>query len=247
MTVARVLVVQPAPHAPMGRLQEWWAAAGLQLDVVSPSEGDAVPTALDHDALVVMGGSMGANDDDAYPWLTDVKRLLADSSKNATPTLGVCLGHQLLAVACGGVVVPNPAGIQAGVQDVGLLGTAASDPLFGGLFEPVAVQWNHDLVVELPPGATLLASHGAGTVQAMRTGPLAWGVQFHPEVDIGVVRGWADRDVATGELAASDADALIAPLAERDSTLVRHWEPWADRFAALVIRHAASPRSRSAA
>lgn len=247
MSAARVLVIQPAPHAPVARLGQWWRAAGLELDLVSPLEGDAVPAAFDHDALVVMGGSMGANDDAAFPWLTEVKRLLAWSAENRTPTLGVCLGHQLLAVACGGTVTPNPAGIQAGVQEVGLLEAAAGDPLLAGLANPVAVQWNHDLVVDLPPGATLLATHPSGTVQAMRTGPQAWGVQFHPEVDARIVRDWADRDVADGGMRVTAADAASAPVAERDATLVGHWQPWAERFAALVIRHAASRRNWSAA
>jgi len=243
MTGAHVLVIQPVQHAPVGRLREWWHSAGLRLDVLSPSDGDAVPppeAAGDWDGVVVMGGPMGANDDAEFGWLTDVKRLLARTSSDGVPTLGVCLGHQLLAVACGGKVARNDAGIQAGLRDVRLGAATRTDPLHGGLGgDPVAVQWNNDVVVEVPVRATVLASTPEGVPQAIRTGPRAWGVQFHPEVDVATVRDWADRDVQDGSMSAAVAGQLIAEIERADASLVGCWRPWAERFAAVVERHAA--------
>jgi len=112
------------------------------------------------------------------------------------PTLGVCLGHQLLAVARGGLVEPNPAGKQMGVLPIGFRPEGADDRLLGPLAADataVSIQWNDDIVVRLPPGAELLAATPDGVPQALRLGDAAWGVQFHPEVDAGVVTAWAEE------------------------------------------------------
>lgn len=244
MTGARVLVIQPVPYAPVGRLGEWWQSGGLDIDVLSLADGDVVPppeAVAGWDGVVVMGGPMGANDDAEFPWIADVKRLLAQTSSDGVPTLGVCLGHQLLAVACGGQVARNDAGIQAGLRRVELRPGAQADPLHGGLGDDsVAVQWNNDVVVELPVGATVLASTPEGVPQAIRTGTRAWGVQFHPEVDVRTVRDWADRDVQDGSVSPVLADQLLAEIERADASLVACWRPWAARFAAVVARYAAA-------
>jgi GMP synthase (glutamine-hydrolysing) len=236
----RVLLIQPTPYAPVGRLGDWLEWAGLELEVISPSEGDAVPAAPPHDAVVVMGGSMGANDDSLYPWLTELKALLARSAADGLPTLGVCLGHQLLAVACGGRVVRNDAGITAGLRRVGLSPGAASDPLHEVIgSSPVAVQWNNDIVVRMPPGGSVLASTESGVPQAIRTGERAWGVQFHPEADVHRVRNWAERDIAAGTMTPDAAEPLLDEIEAADQALVASWRPWAERFAAIVVAYAA--------
>ena len=57
----------------------------------------------------------------------------------------------------------------------------------------MSVQWNDDIVVDVPDGAVLLAATPDGTPQALRVGGRAWGVQFHPEVDAAIVRAWAEE------------------------------------------------------
>ena len=97
----------------------------------------------------------------------------------------------------------------------------------------VATHWNNDLVVELPPGAVELARTPAG-VQALRLGAAAWGVQFHPEVDLELVRPWAAADVGSGELAPERAETWLAEVATADAALVATWRPFVHRFAALL-------------
>ena len=107
--MARLLVVQHEPDAPVAWLGEWWAELGLDLDVVRGDLGQPVverwhdlPVAPD--GLVVLGGAMGACDDAVAPWLAPTRALIADAVARQVPTLGVCLGHQLAAVALGGTV-----------------------------------------------------------------------------------------------------------------------------------------------
>jgi GMP synthase-like glutamine amidotransferase len=120
------------------------------------------------------------------PWITGEIELLRDAVQQRLPTLGVCLGGQLLAVAAGAEVrrAREP---EIGFYDVAL---THDDPVLGTLpqrFE--AYQW-HSYTFELPAGAVELARSPVCS-QAFRLHDSAWGVQFHPEVTPEIVRGWA--------------------------------------------------------
>ena len=224
-----VLVVQHEDEAPPAWFGEWLTEAGLRLDVRHPYAGDELPLTLDGNAgLLVLGGEMGAYDDPAHPWLRATKRLLREAVDTRVPTLGICLGHQLLAVATGGRVEPHPTGRQRGLYPMDWTDAAVDDALFGplvragGYDEPVAVQWNVDVVAELPPGAQALARSADGVLQAMRVGDSAWGIQAHPEAGVDVVGTWS--------LDASD-QPLVATLGPAEPRLRACWRPLADGFA----------------
>ena len=236
----RVAVVQHTAVCPPGRVGDWLTAQGCRLEVFRCFAGDALPASLaPYDGLVVLGGEMGASDDDAHPWLPGTRALLRAAVAGGTPTLAVCLGLQLLAVACGGRVAPSPTGPQIGVRALEPEPAAGTDPLLGAVAAGApAVHWNNDLVVETPPAATVLA-RTAGTVQALRLGASVWGVQFHPEVDVATLRLWADADVAAGLLDAQLAADQLATVAAVDAELVRTWRAVTGRFAE-VLRSAAA-------
>lgn len=215
---------------------EWLAEAGAALDVRRPYAGDRLPGSLaGHAGLLVLGGSMGAYDDATHPWLDDVKQLLRSAARDAVPALGICLGHQLAAVALGGRVARNPRGQQIGVLEVGWQPAAGEDPLFGDLIgQTPAVQWNNDIVTGLPPDAVLLARAATGEVQAARFAPTVWGVQWHPEAGEQVVSAWADHDRDQAVERGIDVDGYVADVAAATDELRRTWRGLADRFAALV-------------
>ena len=174
---APILVVQHETDCPTGWVGDWLVEAGAELDVRHPYRGDDLPSDLHgYSGLIVLGGSMGANDDAENPWLTATKALIREGAVRRVPVLGICLGHQLCAVALGGEVVRNPRGQQIGVIPVGWTDEAAADELFGAMAGPVrAVQWNNDIVRRLPEGAVLLAETPAGEVLASRFAPTVWG------------------------------------------------------------------------
>ncbi|HVW81418.1 MAG TPA: type 1 glutamine amidotransferase [Mycobacteriales bacterium] len=226
--MSRALVVQHVALEGPGRFAQWLPSYGVELDVVRPYAGDALPDVLEAEALIVMGGPMGAYDDEAAAWLPAVKRLLAAAVDAGIPTLGVCLGAQLLAVATGGRVERGGNGPEIGLGEVEV---HTPDSLLALGAVPV-VQWHFDTVTELPPGAELLASSAAYPVQAYRVGAAAWGLQYHVEADPHLVAEWVraeDRD---------ERDVL-APIRAADASIAAAGEQVALRFAAVVNERAA--------
>ena len=80
------------------------------------------------------------------------------------------------------------------------------------------MQWNDDIVVRLPPDATLLAATPDGVPQAMRVGDAAWGVQFHPEVDAAIVTAWAEEHGPPTPAQAAALDDIAARSAITEAT-----------------------------
>src|SRR4051795_11980632 len=139
------VVVQHVPHEGPGWLAEILTGAGLSLDVRRMYDGASLPALAEADALVVLGGPMGAYDDERVPWLGAVKRLLGEAVEHTVPTLGVCLGAQLLAVACGGSVTKGAAGPELGVGTVQLMPAAQDDELLRDVSRELqTVQWHWD-------------------------------------------------------------------------------------------------------
>jgi GMP synthase (glutamine-hydrolysing) len=115
------------------------------------------------------------------PWMLETEAWLRDVVASGTPTLGICFGHQLLAQALGGQVRRNPEGREIGTIRIERL---ADDPIFDDV--PLAFDANAthvETVVELPPGAVVLARSSKDRHQTLRFAPKVYGTQFHPEID----------------------------------------------------------------
>ncbi|MGN6300618.1 MAG: type 1 glutamine amidotransferase [Angustibacter sp.] len=224
--------MQHQDDCPPALVGDWLVAAGCRLDVRHPYAGDALPADLGrHRALLVLGGSMGAADDAQHPWLAPTRALVRAAVADGVPTLGICLGHQLVAAALGGTVEVNRHGRQFGVLPMGWLADAAGDAVLGSRPQR-CIHWNNDVVTALPPGAVMLAEAPDGTVQAARFAASAWGVQPHPEVDDAIVARWAadERDEIGPEILDAALEEMSAALAD----LTRGWQPVAAAVAAQL-------------
>jgi GMP synthase-like glutamine amidotransferase len=188
----RVLALIHGTNARGGVFYDAIDEAGHRYDEWSLAWGTPPPvTVEDYEAVIVLGGSMHADQDDRHPWLREEDAFIRDLLERRVPLLGVCLGIQLIAKAAGAAVYPLGGGPEIGWFPVELAAAAAEDPVLGGLpgrFD--AFGW-HYYSYDLPPGAEELA-RSTRCNQAYRFGEAAWGVQFHPEVTLETVRSWLD-------------------------------------------------------
>ena len=153
------------------------AAAGHRLVEWSFEAGGAPP---DADAVLVFGGAIHPDQDDRHEWMRAELAWLERLIDEAVPTLGICLGSQLLARVAGAWTGPLAAP-EIGWHEVELTDEGAADPVLSALprrFD--ALEWHH-YGHGLPDGAVALARNDAA-LQGFRLGDACWGVQFHPEV-----------------------------------------------------------------
>ena len=182
-----------------------------------------------------LGGAMGACDDAAVPWLARVRSMLAEASSSRRPVLGICLGAQMLAAACGGKVEPSPSGGELGLGRIDLNDESRRDRLFAPMASPVeAAQWHDDEITELPAGAVLLGSSARCSVQAFRVADRAWGVQFHPEASGAVMQAWAEAEHSLPPARLRQVQLAISAVRAAEERLFEYWRGFAERFAAIV-------------
>lgn len=232
----QLLIVKTGSTLPPLRRQgdfEDWIAAGLQrgdasgtCETVDVTDSPGALPPPEAPAGIVVSGSP-AMVSAREPWSEATGSWLAEAAHAGVPILGICYGHQLLAHALGGRAGPNPRGREIGTVEVQRLPEAAGDPLLGRLPERFPAHVTHEeSVLELPPGARRLAWNDHDAFQAFRWGERAWGVQFHPEFDAAITRGYifhrrrdlrqealAPRDLLRRVVETPDATALLAGFA----------------------------------
>lgn len=188
MTSDKILVIVHQKHSTPGRVGELLQARGYTLDRCCPClDHPLPPDPCAYAGVVVFGGPMSANDHDCLAGIgyeTEYTRRVVECG---VPFLGICLGGQILARAYGGRVAPHP---ERHVE----IGYTPVEPAPGAedLFEHSRFfyQWHRE-GFELPDCATLLAT-GSGPFpnQAFRIGDRAYGLQFHPEITLAMIRRW---------------------------------------------------------
>lgn len=174
----RALVVRHVPHEGVAGFIAPLEAAGYAIEGVAA--GDPGFDAVDFmapDLLVLMGGPMAVYERDVHPWIDGELVRLAARLAEDLPTLGVCLGSQMIAAALGADVRPGPVR-EVGFAPIDLNEAGRASPLAALAGIPL-LHWHGDLFA-IPDGATLLASTAAAPQAFARGRTLA--LQCHPEM-----------------------------------------------------------------
>jgi len=224
----RALALRHVHFEDLGTLAGPLAERGYAIDYVEAgSRLPAAEEALAADLMVVLGGPIGVYEEASYPFLAGELGLIGRRLAAQRPTLGICLGAQLMARSLGARVYPS------GIKEIGWSALALSE---AGRRSPLALledspvlHWHGD-TYDLPHDAVHLASTPACRQQAFALGRYALGLQFHLEVDSHRIESWLVGHACELAQAGLDVAALRgashihgAPLAERAGRVLHAW------------------------
>ena len=228
----RVLAIVHQDDAPPGTFGEVVHEHGHELEVASFVPGVADPPSGAYDAVMIFGGSMQVDQDDQNPWLETERDFVRGLLEREVPTLGVCLGAQLIAQTAGAKV--GPASVpEVGWFEVDLSLEALDDPVLGGCPRRFAAYQGHSYGFTLPPDAIPLAHGHSDALQAYRIGETTWGIQFHPEVTWEIVEPWIAERARDGDV--EDEEALR----EETRANLPRWQAFGRSLCARFLEHTA--------
>ena len=200
--MSRLLVLQHLEREGPGLFLQIAKERGLSICIFRLDLGDSLPKLGNGDLLLVLGGSMGIRDirNPLYPWLIKEVDLIKEALNQRIGIIGVCLGAQLLAYAAGGDVEVLQEGIshqplpEIGWSTITSHSFEKNNKLKTLLYNPFPVlHWHGDRIL-LPTSAELIASSSRCREQLFKIGSLAYGLQFHIEIENEMVIRWIEED-----------------------------------------------------
>ena len=163
--------------------------AGYQIQYLDPTRDDLEP-AKDAALTVFLGGPIGVYGDADYPFLKQEIDIAARRLKKKQPMLGICLGAQIIARACGAKVYAGNHGKEIGWKAIALT-DAGKKSVIAPLGEQGAQMFHwHGDTFDLPPNATLLASTDSYPNQIFSIEDHVLAFQCHPELNPVDIEQW---------------------------------------------------------
>ena len=224
----RALVIRHVDHEGIAGYREPVEAAGYVIERVAAHQaGCARVDVMSPDLLVVMGGPMGVYDTDQFPWLAEEIVVIRQRLAANLPTLGVCLGSQLIAVALGAGVRKGP------VREIGFAPIALTEAGRAGPLRHLdgvdLLHWHGD-TFDVPDGADLLATT-VPYAQAFARGRNLLALQFHAEMgEDERFEHWLANDAAdiaevgeTQEALRDAHDRLGPPAVAAGRSMIAEW------------------------
>ena len=207
----RAHYLQHVPFEGLGSIESWLRGAGYEITNTRFYESGELPNIPDIDLLIIMGGPMSVNDERHYPWLKKEKAFIKKVIQAGTPTLGICLGAQLIATSMGGDVFPSS------VKEIGWFPIQTTQTDNNGFFQfpkEIKVFHWHGETFNLPAGAVQIAQSKGCENQAFQIGDTVIGLQFHlettPRSAQAIVEHCRD-ELVEGTYIQLETDILTAP------------------------------------
>jgi GMP synthase (glutamine-hydrolysing) len=180
-----ILVIQNIGCEHLGNLSRLFESDGYNVLLLN-SQKDLIPTdLLSYSGIIILGGPMSVYDN--YDYLKDQQKLIKKAVDMKIPTLGICLGSQLIAEAMGGKVYPG------NLKEIGWCDIEITENGNRDIFNGIATsknkvfQWHGD-TFQLPESAIILAKSDT-YIQAFRINT-AIGIQFHIEINESMIEEW---------------------------------------------------------
>ena len=230
----RATAITHVPFEDLGSLEIELTRAGFAIDVVDACTADLGEISRSTpDLLVVLGGPIGVYEHDAYPFLGIELDLLRQRLVKKQPTIGICLGAQLIAEAAGAPVYRGERGKELGWGPLQAGPEAGLYPEFAALLGVRVLHWHGD-TFDLPGNAHHLATSALYPNQAFAIGNHALGLQFHPEVTKrGLERWYVGHACELGGAGLSvkglrQESEMFAPALEHAAACF--WQKWLSRL-----------------
>ncbi len=176
----RVHILQHVAFEGPAAIEDWLMHRNYTYTITKLFHGDSLPAQDEFDVLVVMGGPMGVEDCEQYPWLTEERQFIQESIKRDKYILGICLGAQLIARACDTKVTKNKYR-EIGWFEISIIEEKLPD-ILKGIFpkKPEVFHWHGDSFA-IPPGAVHFATSEACANQGFILNGRVIAMQFHIE------------------------------------------------------------------
>ncbi len=188
----KVIAIQHSPIEPLGYIEKILEDRGITYEYEKVYETNEVKIRY-ATHIIILGGPMGAYEDDTYQFLSQEKRLIREAVKDNLPILGICLGAQLIANSLGYNVYPYKK--ELGWYEVRKV---ENDEVVRELPDTLRVfQWHND-TFDLPSGAKLLYEGDVVKNQAFRIGN-AIALQFHLEMTLELIETWLKYEKTLNE------------------------------------------------
>lgn len=187
VTPRRVAVIRHMAFEDTGIFGEVLAQRGWSVSILDAGIDNLTDSMREADLAVILGGPIGVYETERYPFLKEERLALENRLAAGRPTLGICLGAQLIAAALGARVYPG------GKKEIGWSGIRLTDAgersCLAALASQPVLHWHGD-TFDLPQGAQLLASSEVYENQAFSLGNNVLALQFHAEADSRRIEQW---------------------------------------------------------
>ena len=186
----RAVAIRHVMYEDLGSFESILAERGFNVEYLEAGYDDLNPILNSQpELLFILGGPIGVYEKKDYPFINDEIETLKYRLKKDLPTLGICLGCQMIAAAAGAEVYPGPEKV-IGWKPIQIFNDGQQSVMGPFSKENLHVlQWQGD-TFDLPVGAVHLAGSDIYENQAFKIGENILGIQFHPEVTVRGLEKW---------------------------------------------------------